>query len=170
MRKRCRLIITRRQSSVGRDVHTHVWTSCNVKQPKGVIRMASSLSTERAEFLRMLEELERLYAGLPGDHAGVSNQGLRKLQELRARVDGAPSPAKLHQAWRDAQPILSAAAAELLRLWLGTLLNCLSIAVGWRVGLYDNRRMHQVVASSSWLHAGRVRSTFGHLSINVVAG
>lgn len=131
--------------------------------------MASSLSTERVALLRMIEELERLSAGLPSDNAGVSNHGRRKVQELRARLDGAPMPTKLYGVWRDAQPVLKAVAAELLRLWLGTLLNCFSLAVYRLAGLYDNRRVHKVAAYCSGLNAIRTCRSLRNISLNVVA-
>ena len=111
--------------------------------------MNDPLAVERAELLQMIERLEEFYAGPLDVKAGVSNEWMTKLKQLRARVETANSPTKLRIAWEMSQPILKAAAAELIKRLFETL-SCLMTAIKLRSFLYDPRRSDQIPTCCRW--------------------
>jgi hypothetical protein len=114
--------------------------------------MRDPLAVERAELLQMIEQLEEFYARPPDVKAGVSDEWLIKLKQLRARVEKANSPTKLKIAWEMAQPILKAAAAELIKRLFETL-SCLITAIELRRCLYDARAGNQIPTCRRWHNA-----------------
>lgn len=114
--------------------------------------MVDPLAVAREELLVVIEQLERLTAGLRDEEAGVSIDLTSKLQRLRTQVEGAQSQRKLRVAWKVAEALLMAVAAELVRLLIETL-NYLFAANDSRSRLYDSRRMHQIPKNSCWAYA-----------------
>lgn len=76
--------------------------------------MKDSLAAERAEMLKMIEHLEAVVAGLPGDNAGVSQQDIEDLQRLRERVAEPQEPDEWRNLTSLAVEFLARLAAELL--------------------------------------------------------
>ena len=78
-----------------------------------------SLGVERAEMLRMIEDLERVVEGLNGVNAGVSSECANELQRLRKQVEKEPqSPSKWRGVLDFAAEVLAKIAAELLKALL----------------------------------------------------
>jgi hypothetical protein len=107
--------------------------------------MDDPLTVERDELLRMLEELDRFYAGLQGVEAGVLDLRVIELQQLRMRLENSKSPTKLKRDWEVAERLLVVAAAELIKLLFETL-NYILAATKSRRRLYEDRRINQIPA------------------------
>jgi len=114
--------------------------------------MDDPLAVEREELLGMIEELERLYAGLPIVVAGVSNSRMIELKRLRMQVESTKSPTRLYSAWKVAEKLLRAAAVEVIKLLFETL-NCLITAVRSRRSSYEDRRINKIPTWRGWPHA-----------------
>jgi hypothetical protein len=104
------------------------------------------LDIERGEILGMIEELERLYAGLQDVEAGVSDHRLEELRRLRESVLKARSPSKLNWLAMVVDGILKAAAAEMIKRLFGTF-NYLLAAFTSRRSSYDDWRVNKIPAS-----------------------
>jgi hypothetical protein len=114
--------------------------------------MRDPLAVERAELLRIIERLESFCTSLQDVKAGVSNELMIELDQLRAQVEKANSPTKLKLAWEVGEEILKVAAAELVRLLFETL-SCEITAIDVRSRKYDCRRIHQVPTCRRWPNA-----------------
>jgi hypothetical protein len=114
--------------------------------------MDDPLAVERAELLRMIEELERHYAGLQDVKAGVSSFSMTDLVALRTRVEASKSPTELNKAWKVAETILRVLASELIKRWFDTF-NYLLAATSARSCTYDCWRINQVLTESRWANA-----------------
>lgn len=114
--------------------------------------MDDPLAVEREELLRMIEELERLYAGLQDVEAGVSNFRMTDLARLRKRVQASKSPTDLNKAWKVAETILGVVAIELIKRWFETF-NYLLAAIFSRSSLYDCWGINQVLTRGRWANA-----------------
>jgi hypothetical protein len=114
--------------------------------------MDDPLAVERAELLRMIEELESLLVSLQDVNAGVSTHYAQKLHQLRARVVDAQSPPVRRVVEELSFDILKSVAAEVVK-WLIETLICLESAVASRVCLYECWRMHQGPTRLGWAQA-----------------
>jgi hypothetical protein len=129
--------------------------------------MRDPLAVERAELLKMIERLERFYTGLQDVKAGVSDEWMIELKQLRTQVERANSPTKLRIAWEIGEGILKAAAAELIRMLFETL-SCLLTAIELRSFLYDRRRSNQIPTCRRWHNAARVGGARRDFSIHAL--
>lgn len=114
--------------------------------------MYDPLAVERDELLRMIGELERLYAALQDVEAGVSNSRMADLRRLRRQVERSKSPSELNSAWKMATAILRAVASELVKLWFETF-NYLLAALNSRSGSYDRWGVNPCAARRRWANA-----------------
>src|SRR5688500_5072774 len=114
--------------------------------------MDDPLAFARAELLRSIEELERMYAGLRDVDAGVSNSGLRKLRRLRTQVRRSKSYAELKIATSVATKTLQVVASELIKMLFETLSYQLP-AYHPRRSPYDSWRSNQIPTFCCWVNA-----------------
>lgn len=73
---------------------------------------------ERAEMLRMIEQLEDVVVRLQDVNAGVSAEYADELQRLRVRLLEAQSPTEWRLLLDFAVEVLAMIAAELLKAWI----------------------------------------------------
>lgn len=106
------------------------------------------LAVERAELLNVIEQLERLAAGLQDVNAEGSSTRTERLRRLRNQVESARSPAKRKIAWDVARIVMGELAVELIK-WLTGSSNYIRTAVSLRRNSYATWRMHQVLTRSS---------------------
>ena len=80
--------------------------------------MSDSMVVERAEMLRMIEQLEDVVVRLQDVNAGVSAEYADELQRLRVRLLEAQSPTEWRLLLDFAVEVLAMIAAELLKAWI----------------------------------------------------
>lgn len=114
--------------------------------------MDDPLDVEREELLVLLEQLERLCAGLQDVNAGVSPRRCDVLCRLRDEVKSSESPSKLLEVRKVALDILKAVAAAVVTKWIETLI-CNLTAARLRILIYDVRRVHTIAPGFSWSQA-----------------
>jgi hypothetical protein len=110
------------------------------------------LIVEREELLQLIEELERLCAGLQDVNAGVSSRTIKRLRRLRAEVARSRSPTKWNHAWTIALEIIRAVAPELVKLWIETLTYELAARFARRHP-YEVWSVPEIPTRLEWAHA-----------------
>jgi hypothetical protein len=76
------------------------------------------LTVEKAEMLKMVEQLQRVVDGLQDAKAGVSPQYAEDLARLREAIESAHSPSRWRFVMDFASEVLARLAAELLKAWI----------------------------------------------------
>jgi hypothetical protein len=110
------------------------------------------LAVERAELLKMVDRLEGCFRRLQDVEAGVPDDWLMELDDLRHRIRNARSSAKLTMIWGILQDLLKAAAIELIKRLFDTL-SCLFTAVPLRSTINETWGSGTLAAHCRWVEA-----------------